>query len=52
MNKILSLILIMTLIVSTFNKCAYRVDDPNDIPVTLDDSNNDIFETPNLINCL
>lgn len=51
MNKYLSLIFIMTLFVSTFSKCAYRVDDPKDIPVTLDDSNNDIFDTPNLVNC-
>lgn len=51
MNKFLSLIFIMTIIVSTFSKCAYRVDDPKLIPVTLDDSNNDIFDTPTLINC-
>lgn len=52
MNKYYSIILILALFSLTINKCTYRVDDPKDIPVTLDDTNNDIFDTPTLANCL
>ncbi len=37
--KITSLFILITLFHLTFSKCTYRVDDPDDIPVTLDDSN-------------
>lgn len=37
------IVIVAMIIVLALSKCTYRVDDPKDIPVTLDDSNNDIF---------
>lgn len=49
--KIFSLFFFALVIATVLSKCAFRVDDPDALPVTLDDSNNEPFTVENYFNC-